>query len=271
MNRRGRMLDASDCAAQSRALPQSPRCVCPAALGVHGGSFLALRGNGGRFLASFRSGGEVHAIGEPGKMRLAQMAFEVQLNSSTGPWLALRHPPSGTALVMMPPGAEGAWTLRLEPTTPAPSPEAFGWCLEHDGEEVRLYSSVAGGFVNLLNKFVLRGHRQRPATGEFRAIDRPADRAPSTRMLLRRVAAAELREDEAYWANRTCHPALNRARCVLPAPSAKLHVISYATKTNAMLCDSAIVAQVSISTTTLHYTTVLRHKDKPAVRLRHCT
>jgi len=127
----------------------------------------------GRFLASFRSGGEVYAIGTPGKMRLSQLALDVvreephtgmgidhtgrsggggrhlgtAIDHSGGGrahrrsvWLSLRHAASNTTLVMLPPDArDGSWTLRLMPHAAAAAAAGahgvFSWCVEAAEEQ----------------------------------------------------------------------------------------------------------------------------------------
>ena len=91
----------------------------------------------GRLFAAFPGGGEVFAIGLPGRMPLRRLALELELNGTAGghharvangggaSWLTLTHQPSGHALYMVPPhAAAGAWMLQLGPRNEVRRPQA---------------------------------------------------------------------------------------------------------------------------------------------------
>ena len=200
-----------------------------------------------RYLVAFPAGGEVFALGVPGRMPLRGMTLELapadaSPEAAKSPWVTLRHEPSnGTMLYMVSPrAAEGAWMVKLMPIrelTSRRNGELF--CVNPDHG---LYSYAAQGYVNLRGEVLLRGH-DRPNT--------PAGRVPTSRISLLRVTPQAIVADDAYWrcalsgleTQAQSAPALRQQSVASGgANDGELRVLTYATKATPMLCDCLLVA-----------------------------
>ena len=113
-----------------------------------------------RFLVAFPAGGEVFALGVPGRMPLRSLSLELSPADDTpdskgSPWMLLRHAPSATMLYMVSPkAAEGAWMLTLVPRSKATGRGELFCSNPNHG----LYSHAAQGYVNLRGEVLVRGH-----------------------------------------------------------------------------------------------------------------
>ena len=240
---------------------QEMSCAAPCACGVTYQRAVVLRSEvkERRLFAAFPGGGEVFAIGLPGRMPLQRLALEVlpaNHSAASAGWLRLRHGPSGRLLYMVPPrAAAGAWMVRLgAPSEVREQGDLF--CVDpHHG----LFSHVTRGYVNLRGEVLLRGHGDQQG--------RAAGRIASSRVCVLRVPASAFAADEAYWSCRMAPhgspdaragatplapsalsaphvPLALRSRSAAPpAPLVpQLRVLTYATKATQMLCESLVVA-----------------------------
>lgn len=256
--------DSCDTATVSaRVLPGGiqPRCGCM----PEGVSKIAIRmRHTGRFLSTFPSGGEVYAIGAPGRMRLAHMTFDATVERSRSVWFSLRHSGSNSTLVMLPPDAtDGSWTLRLMRPEAAEAAAGtlglFGFCVEPEDAlngSARLFAAAAAGFVNVRDGVLLRGHGDPERRRGQRPAAAPASRLSTTRLELFGVSVADLEADARASKCRAAHPSI-RQPGVLGLGGAqsgsggapgvgfrgqRLHVLTYATKISPMMCDAVLVA-----------------------------
>ena len=207
----------------------------------------------GRYLTTFLGGGEVFAIGTLGRMPLHRLAFRVVPGGADSPWMALHHVASGTQLVMLPKGAPqgGFMLLSKKPGEVAEGDATARFCAEKE----HVFAAGVGGFLNLRKQgkhlVLLRGHGDDGP--------RPAGRLAGGRITLLTVTQEELDADEARW---RCEVQLPRLRSSPEAPrppsadgsglgvegpraeggEGGLRVLTYATKSTPMLCDSLRVA-----------------------------
>ena len=206
-----------------------------------------------RYLAAFPGGGEVFAIGVPGRMPLRTLSLELapaddSPSAKDSPWLVLKHAPSNnTLLYVVPPrvdghGSEGAWMVRLVPRSQATNRGEL-FCVDPNHG---LYSHSANGFVNLRGEVLLRGHD---------LPNRPAGRIPTSKLTVLRVPDTSLAADDSYWrcafsgmGSPADTPATgsNGAAVVdssaASAAAPSLRVLTYATKATPMLCDCLLIA-----------------------------
>lgn len=143
-----------------------------------------------RLFASFPGGGEVFAIGVPGRMPLQRMTLRMEHigNGSDSVWMTLRHGASGQVLYMVPPTATaGSWMLRLGPRAGIPEGSSK-FCVD---PQHGLFAFVTRGYVNLRNQVLLRGHGDRQA--------KAAGKIPSSRTTILHVPMAAFRADDEYW------------------------------------------------------------------------
>ena len=277
-----------------RSAATLPSCVC----GLHGTVTMRSERSPRRHFAPLPDGGEVFAIGNPSRMPLAQLSYELLPANDGTAWLQLRHAASGLLLGMQSPGSEGAWMLqvgRVSSAQAAARDIRSLFCVSREASGLHLYSAAVGGYVTRHGPALLRGHA--PATKRMPMVAKPkpptymaAHASNASLVSLWRVSARARASSELRWRCRAEHPA-NRAANANTAASAaasatasattdtagasatasantaakasangsKLAVLLFATKGGGFFCDTLLSAlSHGLSPTVLGYNTSWR-------------